>query len=427
MQLIKRLFLVLILMNSLNNLFAQSNDKLKVYLECNQQWLCDMDFLRNEMTAVDFVRDRFLCDIQIISNVQFTNGGESNTLRFMGQKAYEGKLDTITYYNDVTATDDIKRKKMLKNIQLTLIPYLMKLNQTDDIEVTIKSNATSTKKEDKKDPYNLWQFTIGSSGFFDGDKNYSSANINNNISAGRETSKNKFILEIFNNINRNRFVIFREDGSVAEKIPVKNDRQGAFARYTKKLNEHWGLGLQSNFRRSVFDNIDLSIGVLPQIEYSFSPYSKFNDQRFIISYGIGARHQNYRDTTIYLKTKETLMRHSISAVASVTKPWGTLNLGADWSNYFDDWAKNNFSLQGSVSWNIFQGFKFSVGGSFEVIHDQISLPKLDASRDDLLTKRRLIATSYQYFGGVGFSYTFGSIFNSQVNPTFRGLNWGLNF
>jgi hypothetical protein len=423
----QKLFLAIFILIATNYLSAQSNEKLKVYLECNQERLCDPDFIRNEMSAVDFVRDRFLCDIQIISNVQFTNSGESNTLRFIGQKNYEGKLDTITYFNDVTATDDIKRKKMLKKIQLTLIPYLVKLNQTDDIEVTIKSNTSTIKKEDKKDPYNLWQFTIGSSGFFDGDKNYSSANINNSITAGRETSKNKFTLELFNNINRNTFIIFDDAGNLKEEIKVQNDRQGAFTRYTKKLDEHWGIGLQGNFNRSVFDNIDYSIGVLPQVEYSFSPYSKFNDQRFILSYGIGARHQNYRDTTIYFKTKETLMRHTVTAIASVTKPWGTLNLGADWSNYFDDWSKNNFSLQGSVSWNIFKGFKFSVGGSFEVIHDQISLPKLDASRDDLLTKRRLIATSYQYFGGIGFSYTFGSIFNSQINPTFRGLNWGLNF
>ena len=55
--------------------FAQS--RLKIYVDCNQQWLCDMDFLRKEMGSVDFVRDRFLCDVQIISNVQFNGNGGS--------------------------------------------------------------------------------------------------------------------------------------------------------------------------------------------------------------------------------------------------------------------------------------------------------------------------------------------------------------
>jgi hypothetical protein len=71
--------------------------------------------------------------------------------------------------------------------------------------------------------------------------------------------------------------------------------------------------------------------------------------------------------------------------------------------------------------------QFGVGGNFEFIRDQISLPKSGASRDDVLTRRRLIASNFSYFMGVGFSYRFGSIYNSQVNPTFKGLNYSLNF
>jgi hypothetical protein len=406
---------------------SQDTEKLKVYLECNQQWLCDMDYLRNEMQSVDFVRDRFLCDVQIISNVQFGNGGgENNTLRFIGQKSFENKLDTMIYFNDATATDDIKRKKMLKNLQLGLIPYLIKLNKIDDIEVTIKSKEGSKKVENKKDPFNLWQYTISSSGFFDGDRNYRNTNINNSLSANRETSKNSFTFDLSNRINRNKFFIFNTDESI-DTISVNNDRQSLFARYTRKLNEHWGMSMQANGRRSVFDNIDFSMTLIPQVEYSLLPYSKFNDSRVVFSYGIGARHFDYGDSTIYLKTNETLVRQSLNAITSFTKTWGTINMGAFWSNYMHDFSKYNLEIGGSISWNIFKGFRFSVGGNYELIRDQLSLPIQGASRDDLLTKRRLIATSYQYFGGIGFSYTFGSIYNSQVNPTFRGLNWGLNF
>jgi hypothetical protein len=261
----------------------------------------------------------------------------------------------------------------------------------------------------------------------DGDRNYSNTNINNSISANRETSKNSFSLEINNSINRNKFLIFDDNDVIKEEIKVQNDKQSLFARYTQKLNEHWGLSLQTNMRRSIFDNIDLSGGLMPQVEYSVLPYKRFNDSRFVLSYGIGPRYFNYGDTTIFLKTKETLLRQSLNVITSFTKTWGTINMGTFWSNYMDDWTKYNLQIGGSISWNIFKGFRFSVGGNYELIRDQFSLPIQGASRDDLLTKRRLIATSYQFFGGVGFSYTFGSIFNSQVNPTFRGLNWGLNF
>ena len=85
------------------------------------------------------------------------------------------------------------------------------------------------------------------------------------------------------------------------------------------------------------------------------------------------------------------------------------------------------SIGGGISWNIFKGLQFAVGGNFEFVHDQISLPLEGASRDDVLTRRRLIATTYDYFMGIGFSYKFGSIYNSQVHQTFKGLNYNLNF
>jgi hypothetical protein len=423
-----RIKLILLLI-TISYSFVHSQDKLKLYLECNQEWLCDQDFLRSEITYVDFVRDRFLCDVQIISNVQFTgNGGESNNLIILGQKSFANKKDTISYYNDITATEDIKRKKMLKNIQLSLIPYLMKKGQTDGLEIKFPlSQANINDSSKQNDPFNLWQFTISASGFFNGDRNYSSSNVNNSITAGRETTKSRIMIDLTNNLSRNVFTIYDNEGNLKERLNVSNDRQDGFARYTYKINEHFGTSIQSSFTRSIYDNIDARISAIPQIEYSIFPYKDFNTQRLIVSYGIGVRYFNYKDTTIYLKTKETLLRQSLDMITSLTKPWGSINMGAFWSNYLHDWSKNNFSIGGSISWNVFQGLKFSVGGSYDLIHDQLSLPISGATRDDLLIKRRLIATSYEFFGGVGFSYTFGSIYNSQVNPTFRGLNWGINF
>ncbi len=419
--------MILVCMFFLQTMFAQSTEKLKLFLDCNQQWLCDMDFLRKEFTAVDFVRDRFLSDVQVISNVQFTNGGgESNTIRFIGQKAFEGQLDTITYFNEATATEDAKRKKMLKTLQLGLMPMLLDKGNMDDIDITFKVKESNTETK-QKDPFDLWQFTISSSGIFNGDRNYSSSDFNSSFSASRETDKTKFYLELYNNINRRKITIYGLNIENPEVVRIKNDRQQGFTRYNVKLNEHWAVAASGEYSRSVFDNIKGALAFTPSVEYSIFPYAKFNDTRLVVSYGIGPSHFRYQDTTIYEKLKETLVSQKLRVTASFTKPWGSINMGTTWSNYMDDFDKNNFSLGGAVSWNIFKGFKFSVGGSYELIHDQISLPKQGASRDDLLTQRRLIATSYNFFGGVGFSYTFGSIYNSQVNPTFRGLSYGLSF
>ena len=54
------------------------------------------------------------------------------------------------------------------------------------------------------------------------------------------------------------------------------------------------------------------------------------------------------------------------------------------------------------------------------IRDLIDLEKGDASTEDVLLRIRQFATGYSYFVNFGISYSFGSIFNSVVNPRFGG-------
>ena len=54
-------------------------------------------------------------------------------------------------------------------------------------------------------------------------------------------------------------------------------------------------------------------------------------------------------------------------------------------------------------------------GEIELIRDQISLPKGNASIEDLLLQQKEIATDFQSQFRVGLSYTFGSVFNNIIN------------
>ena len=410
-------------------LFAQNtdkstNEKIKIFLDCTRPWLCDVDFLKNEFKMVDYVRDRFTSDVHVILNTQFSAGsGEQNELVCLGQGRFINKNDTLRYFNDGTSTDDEKRQKLLKFLRLGLMSYIAHSSIADKIEFTYKDDKKDDKAAaNKKDPWNNWQFSVNTSGFFNGNKNYQSSDINMGISADRETEKSRFRFRFDNNVSRQVISVNND-----EKVTVNRDQQNSFVNYAQKLNEHWSFGLNSEYSRSIFDNIDGRIQIAPRIEYSIRPYKKFNNERIVFQYEIGPQYLNYGDTTLYFKTQEVLIQQKISAISSFTKPWGSINVGATWSNYMDDFGKNNLSIGGGVSWRVFKGFQFAIGGNFQFVHDQISLPLGNASRDDVLTRRRLIASTYDYFMGMGFSYRFGSIYNSQVHPTFKGLNWSLNF
>jgi hypothetical protein len=59
-----------------------------------------------------------------------------------------------------------------------------------------------------------------------------------------------------------------------------------------------------------------------------------------------------------------------------------------------------------------------VGGSASRINDQLYLPAEGATDEEILLRRRQLATSYRYRLSIGASYTFGSIFNNVVNTRF---------
>ncbi len=410
-------------------IFGQDSkiEKLKIFIDCNQEWLCDQTYLRNELKMVDFVRDRFLCDVQVVNNTIFsTGGGENTNVIFLGKKKFNNVNDTLSYFNIATATEAMKREKMVKFVKLGLVKYLSKTSFAEQLDISY-SSSDSMQESKAHDPWNLWQFTLGSSGFFNGDKNQKSSEVSNSISATRESVKNKFGFEVSNNLIRNSYSFYDENTDTTQVIKAKRDAQDAFARYLVKGNEHWAYGGRARFARSVFDNISARSRFVGTVEYSIFPYSQFNTKRLIVGYDFGIEFSKYRDTTIYLKLRETRLKQSFFTGTSLTQKWGSINLGAEYSMYLSDLTKNNLFFGGGISWNVFKGMKFSIGGNVSLQHDQISIPKQGASLVDLLAQRRIIASSYDYFVGVGFSYTFGSIFNSQVNPTFRGLNYSLNF
>jgi hypothetical protein len=59
-----------------------------------------------------------------------------------------------------------------------------------------------------------------------------------------------------------------------------------------------------------------------------------------------------------------------------------------------------------------------VFAQYDRVRDQIGLPKGDATTEEVLLRLRQLATGYTYYLNFGFSYSFGSIFNSTVNPRF---------
>jgi hypothetical protein len=73
---------------------------------------------------------------------------------------------------------------------------------------------------------------------------------------------------------------------------------------------------------------------------------------------------------------------------------------------------------------LFRGLSLNVNGFYSRIHDQLNLPRGEATDDEILLRRIQLATDYQYFTSFGITYTFGSIYSNIVNPRMQGSTGG---
>jgi hypothetical protein len=369
---------------------------------------------------VDFVRDRFFSDVHVLITEQSTgSGGSQFTMNFLGQKRFANKNDTLVCYTEQNATSDEIRTVIVNYLKLGLVHYVIKTDASKLLKIEYSANDEAEKKA--KDPWNYWVYSIGGNGFLSGDANYSNASYNANLSANRITEDMK--ATFWGNYGNNKDV-YRYD---KDTVSVENNRVDLGIEYAKSLGKHWSVGTDVIFRNSTFNNINSRVNILPKVEYSIFPYKDFNSQRIVLGYALGVQHNVYVDSTIYFRKKELLGKQELYAIASFTQKWGNVNLGTFWSNYLHDFSINNLSIGGAVEWRIFKGMRIAFWGNYEFTRDQISLPKGDASRDDVLTKRRLIASGFNYNGGIGLRYQFGSQQNSFVNPRFNGLNYSISF
>ena len=86
--------------------------------------------------------------------------------------------------------------------------------------------------------------------------------------------------------------------------------------------------------------------------------------------------------------------------------------------YLDDMKQYRVEFDGELDIRLFRGFSLELSGNAALIRDQLSLVKRGATREEIVLRLRELSTGYRYEMSVGFSYTFGSIFNPVVNPRF---------
>jgi hypothetical protein len=391
---------------------AAATGALRVFLDCNR---CDIEFIRQNVGFVDYVRDRAVADIHVLVTTQDTGGGGlSWVVQFIGLGSRQGQDRRLAFDTGQTATEDDRRKAFARILKIGLVGDAAATSAAPQLDVNWTKPAETSQTTAVKDKWNYWVFRVGTNGNINGEAASKFKRISMDVSANRTTDKWKVNFNTNGGYNTSTFVV--DESTTIKSISSNWNVNGLVV---KSLTPKWSFGARASVNHSSFSNNDLSFQFAPGVEYNIFPYSESARRTLTLQYTVGVARYDYREETIYGKFKETLPNHQVLSRLAFKQPWGSIDLYSSFSEHLNHLDRYRATFFGEADIRLFKGFSFNVFGEYEKINDQISLPKGQASTEEVLLRVRQLATGYSYFMAFGISYSFGSIFNNVVNTRFN--------
>jgi len=388
---------------------ATKSDKITVYFDCPT---CDLNYIKEEIGFVNNVRDRAEAQVHIIMTSESTgSGGTRYSVMFYGLMNFKGEDDTLTFTVPADATEEMIRNNYVSTFKLGLIRYALKTDAAKFLTVQYSAPDTAAPPKDK---WNNWVASVSGSFYLDGQKSYKSLSNYNSFNIYKVLPEWKTSFSFGNSYSESSYS-YEEIDYYYKSI---NRSIYGSADYIGSISDHWSWGLFGSAGSSTYSNINFTVEITPGIEYDIFPYEEATTRQVRCVYTIGPKQNIYNDTTIFDKKEELLFNQTLGIAAEVVQKWGSLSGSVTGNTYMHDLSKNSVDVYLNTSFRLFKGLELSVYAYYSMIHDQLGLPKGDVSQEELLLQQRQMQTQYSYYVSLGLSYTFGSIYNTVVNPRF---------
>ena len=385
----------------------QREDAVRIFIDCSR---CDMNYIREEIPYVNYVRDVKEAQVYILETSETTgSGGRKYTYAFVGQGEFLGRNDTLVYSSRPDDTRDYERIWRTQMLKMGLMPYVASSPLFKEVNIYPSENLEEQVVEGR---WNNWVFELDAEPNFEGEETLKELSLRSSVSATKITHDWKLELEFDHRYTRTKYTY---DDTLYTNY---KSYRGLDVLVVKSLGEHWSAGMRSQLLSSSYNNISFSLEIMPSLEYNIFPYSKSTNKQLRILYGIGSSYRMYSDTTIYNQIEELLWQQSLQVAYEVREKWGSINVSLEGSNFFHDFSKNRLELGGFISIRVLKGLSVRLRGGVARINDQLSLVRGEASEAEILLQLQELATGYNVEGEIGITYTFGSIYNNIVNPRF---------
>ncbi len=386
-----------------------------VFLDCDTR-TCDFEYIKTEITFVNYVLDRQAADVHIIVTRQQTgSGGNEYTMAFIGLKRHRGKEATLRYFSNPTETEDQYRRGFVNVLKQGLIPYVYDTPLAEFISISY-SQQKDFRPTPTSDPWHYWVFGLGvrGNGGFEDQAGRFSYQIN--AWANRTTEAIKVRLSGGINYNHRRYEIPGE-----EPIVSNSNRKNASVALFKAIDGHWSWGGSASLYSSTYDNARLYSSIGPAVEFNVFPYAQATRRELRIQYRLGFTAREYYEITVFGREEENIFNQALQLVFELKDPWGSVGASVQGATFIPDLEYNNLRADFGAYVNLFKGLSFSVGGNFSRIRDQVSLPGREYTPEEILLELKRLASGYDIGFQIGLNYRFGSIYSNVVNPRFGNM------
>ena len=381
---------------------------LKVFFDCDH---CDEEHIRREVSYVNYVRDRKEAEVHVLVTRERTgSGGLAFTFTFLGQNGYKNMNDTLVFNRMTDDSEEMERAGQIKTLKMGLMRYVARTPIASRIEIEYSGQPEEDIVEDK---WKSWVFSASLMGDFQGEKSSREVSSMGWLSANKITPDWKFDYDHHSRISEDKYITEDEGTIYGTRVS-----HASYVTLVKSISEHWSVGGNTSVATSRYSNYKLTWLFFPGIEYDLFPYSESTRRQLRFMYSAGYVFNNYNDTTIYNKTRESLWGHQFDIGYEVTQKWGSIEMSLNWMNYFNDWSKNSLNIVNEISLRITKGLELELDFGVGLIHNQLNLAREGASTEDIILQVKELETSFSYEFDIGISYTFGAIYNNIVNPRF---------
>jgi hypothetical protein len=389
----------------------QSDTPVIVAVTCD----CDRSALQKALPFVTIAADDPKADVIIV----VSKDAARSSIAARGAGRFAGSDRTITYETQASSTPETNAADLARFLKLVLAEYAAESSVGSQLDVTFKPPAAASQtqplQQDQKDPWNYWIFRLSANTNMNGEASSSDRNYNLSASANRTTEQWKLRLSAYRSLSKSSF-----DLDETTTIKSRYSEWSTEALAVRSLGARWSLGVTSSVVGSSYSNVRRIIRIDPGIEFDWFPYSESSKRSLTFIYAVGPARYEYLRETIFSKLEETVWQHSLRSSLGVRQPWGSAGASAQFFQHLSSPDRTRLAFNANISFRILSSLTLSTSGSYTRIRDQFTLEKGDATDEEVLLRQRQLATGYRYSFSVGFSYAFGSLSNSAVNPRFGG-------